>query len=121
MREIREWSKLREALQPQFGEMFLLAGLFAFSLGLMLTLIFALPQEKDVEYYIWLFWTCGFIMMLIVAVEFLIRKFRIMRRVIELHLKQLEGLDARETELRKLAEALRQRMDSAEDKSEAED
>lgn len=95
MREIREWSRLREDLAPRFGELFLLAGLFSFALGLILTLVFALPQEKEAVYFIWLLWGCGFILMLLVVMEFLIRKFRVLRRVVEIQARRIDSLEKR--------------------------
>lgn len=99
LRQIREWGALKEGLAPRFGELFLLAGHFCFSLGLILTLIFALPQENEVVYNIWLLWSVGYILMTIVILEFLLRKFRIVRRVIELNLRRIERLEKLEKRL----------------------
>ncbi len=105
VRSIRELEALKEQLAPRFGEFTLLAGLFTFTLGLILTLVFALPQEKEVVYYIWLLWSVGYLMASVVCIEFLIRKFRVVRRVSEQMLKRIERLEKRQISLQKQLEA----------------
>lgn len=101
VRNIREWANLKDALAVRFGEMCLLAALFVFALGLILTLIFALPQEDEGIYNIWLLWTCGYIIITVFAIEFLLRKFRTIRRIIELNLRRAEKMEKQIARLQK--------------------
>ena len=93
LREIREWEALREGLEVRFTEFSVLAGVFCFSLALILTLIFALPQENEAAYYTVLLWSVGYILATVVTLEFLIRKFRILRRITELNNRRIERLE----------------------------
>lgn len=94
VRQIREWGNLRAMLAVGYGEMFLFAGLFAFGIGLIVTVIFALPQENPKLYNFMVLWTVGFIGMLIITLEFLIRKFRAVRRALEIQMDRIERLEA---------------------------
>lgn len=105
VRNIREWANLKDALAVRFGEMCLLAALFVFALGLILTLIFALPQEDEGIYNIWLLWTCGYITITVFAIEFLLRKFRTIRRIIELNLRRAEKMEKQIARLQKALDA----------------
>ncbi len=100
--EIREESKLKETLVPRFYDLTLLATLFTFGLGLALTMVFALPQEEDHIYYIWLLWGGGFLIITLICFEYLIRKFRVVRRVLEITLRRLEKLDRENKALKKM-------------------
>ena len=93
LREIREWEALREGLEVRFTEFSVLAGVFCFSLALILTLIFALPQENEAAYYTVLLWSVGYILATVVTMEFLIRKFRILRRITELNNRRIERME----------------------------
>lgn len=93
VREIREWERLRHGLRAGWKETFLLAGLFAFSIGLAATVIFGLPQENKRLYYFMVLWILGFAVMLTLSIAFLIRKLRVMRRIMELSIRRMERLE----------------------------
>ncbi len=93
LRDIREWVHLKEALSMGFWEFFLLAGLFCFGIGVLTTLVYVIPPENPALYYFMLLWTAGFLIMSIVTFEFLIRKFRTIRRALELSIKRMERLE----------------------------
>ncbi len=93
LRDIREWVQLKDALAMGFWEFFLLAGLFSFGIGLVTTLFYIIPDENPALYYFMLLWSAGFLIMTIVSFEFLIRKFRTMRRALELSIRRMERLE----------------------------
>lgn len=93
LRDIREWANIKDALSMGFWELFVLAGLFSFGIGVLTTLIYAIPPENEALYYFMLLWCVGFIVMVVLAIEFLIRKYRVMRRALELTFRRLEKLE----------------------------
>jgi hypothetical protein len=93
LRDIKEWNDLQESLAPTFTEYGIRAVLFTLSLGLILTLIFVLPQENETAYYLWLFWGCGTLLAFLFTLDYMLRKFRVMRRVIEIQNQCLEVYD----------------------------
>ena len=100
-RDLREWAKLRGAVAPTVGEMSYLAALFAFVLGLILTLIFVLPQENEGVYLLWVLWGGGTAITAFLTLEFLVRKFRIVRRMVELQARRVERLEKEVQRLKK--------------------
>lgn len=82
LRDIKEWNDLQESLAPTITEYGIRAVLFTLSLGLILTLIFVLPQENETAYYLWLFWGCGTLLAFLFTLDYMLRKFRVVRRVI---------------------------------------
>lgn len=100
-RDVKEWLYLMDAVAPRFGEMILLAGVFFFALGLILTIFFVAPQENDTTYLLWVLWGCGYLFATTFAFEFVIRKFRTLRRMVEIAGRRIERL---EKELKRLRE-----------------
>lgn len=93
LRDIKEWNDLQESLAPTITEYGIRAVLFTLSLGLILTLIFVLPQENETAYYLWLFWGCGTLLAFLFTLDYMLRKFRVVRRVIEIQNQCLEVYD----------------------------
>jgi hypothetical protein len=97
-RERSEWATLRQGLAFHWYELFLLAGLFAFSIGLVVTIIFGLPADNEPLYFFMVLWSVGWVGMAIVCFEFLLRRYRLLRRAFELvdrRLERLEGQNGR--------------------------
>ena len=94
LREIREWETLKDALSVRFADVIIIAGLFSFSIALILTLIFVLPQKDEGLYEILLLWVGGWVLMVVITLEYLVRKLRIIRRVAELHHLRLKRLES---------------------------
>lgn len=108
IRDIREWAELKDALAVRFVELAIIAGLFCFSLALVLTLVFVLPQENEPLYYFVLLWAAGYILTTVAAIEFLIRKFRAMRRIIELSCRRLDRIEREMESTRRAAKPSRE-------------
>lgn len=83
-REKREWQGLRANLSFHWMEIFLLAAPFAFSIGLVVTIIYGLPAGNEPLYFFMVLWSVGWIIAVLVVLEFLLRRYRVMRRAIEL-------------------------------------
>ncbi len=96
LRDIKEYADLEEALYWNWWEVFLLSGLFAFSLGLVSSFgIFVNKVEMEPPLVTWFlfFWTFGFVMMSVLILEFLTRKYRALRRLSQRTNKRLEKIE----------------------------
>lgn len=92
-REEKEWARLRAELAGRWYEFFLLAGVFAFSIGVVATIILAIPSDNVALYRFMVFWLLGFVLMIVLTVEFLIRRYRTVRRVAMLLLARLKKME----------------------------
>ena len=91
--ERREWQRIRQELAFHWLEFLLLAGLFAFSIGLVVTLIYGLPAENEPLYFFMVLWSVGWVIVALVAFEFLIRRYRALRRSVELIDRRFERIE----------------------------
>lgn len=94
-RERREWQGLRAELSFHWIEIFLLAAPFAFSIGLVITIIYGIPADNEPLYFFMVLWSVGWIIAVLVVLEFLLRRYRVVRRSIELMDRRMERLEKR--------------------------
>lgn len=100
-RDALELQKIRAGLGSRVFEFFLLAGLFAFSIGVAVTIIFAIPQDNEALYYFICMFLLALLGWVLMALEYLIRRHRVLRRLEEMHLRRLERLERALRELQK--------------------
>ncbi|MCC5877726.1 MAG: hypothetical protein JJU11_16010 [Candidatus Sumerlaeia bacterium] len=92
-RERREWQLLRAQLSFHWFELFIVAGVFAFSLGFVATMIFAFSAESEQLHLFMTFWTVGWIATVLIALMFLIRRYRALRRSMELVARRFDRIE----------------------------
>lgn len=97
--EVAEWLKVGRTLRFRWFEVLLLSGLFAFGIGVGATIVYAVPVWNELLYRFMVFWLLGFLVVVIFCFEFLIRRFRALRRFYELNLRRVERLEERVKEL----------------------
>ncbi len=94
IKDIQEWQRLRERVEIQWWESALIALLFISGIGILVTIAMLIPREPAALYYFILAWCALWILTLITCVEFLIQKFRALRRMHEVTdrmLRRIEG------------------------------
>lgn len=100
IREIEEWQRLKENVSIQWWESALVALLFISGIGIIVTIAKLIPDVPAILYYFILAWSILWILTLISCVEFLLLKFRALRRmheIIDLRLRRIEqALDPRQ-------------------------
>lgn len=99
LRDIEEWHRLRDAVAFQWWESALLALLFISGVGILVTIAKLIPDQPRLLYYFILGWSVLWILTLIACVEFLILKFRALRRMHEITERHLRKLDEEFEEL----------------------
>lgn len=92
-RERREWQLLRAQLSFHWSELFIVAGVFAFSLGFVVTMIFGFADENEELHLFMTFWIVGWIASVLIALMFLVRRYRALRRSMELIDRRFERLE----------------------------
>lgn len=93
LRDIEEWHRLRDAVAFQWWESILLALLFISGVGIIVTIAKLIPDQPRLLYYFILGWSVLWILTLIACVEFLILKFRALRRMHEITERHLHKID----------------------------
>jgi hypothetical protein len=93
--EAKELLQLHRQLRLGVVEILILAGLFAFGIGMVATVIMSLPQENEALYRFKLLWILGFLGSVVLALNFLIGKFRVMRRLLIIQERRLTRLEQR--------------------------
>lgn len=91
--EIEEEEDLKELLMPRWWEPLLPALLLCFSLGLLTTIIKMMPSRNELIYYFSVAFTVGFVIVVVMCLEALIRKLRDLRRVLEWYHLRLQRLE----------------------------
>ncbi len=106
IRDIEEWGRLREAVEIKWWESALVALLFISGVGILVTISQLIPAKNPLLYKFILAWSVLWILTLITCIEFLVIKFRALRRMSEISdrlmkslLEDLRGLEARLEEI----------------------
>ena len=97
--DVAEWLKVGRGLRFRWYEVLLLSGLFSFGIGVGVTIVWAIPVWNELLYRFMVFWLLGFLVVVVFCFEFLIRRFRALRRFFELNLRRMEKLEQRVKEL----------------------
>lgn len=91
VRDIREWEKLKRQVEVKWWESGLIALLFISGVGTIVTLAKILPDDNRLIYEFVLAWCVIFVLALIACIEFLILKFRALRRMHEVTTRQIDN------------------------------
>ena len=94
IKDIQEWHRLREVVAIKWWESALIALLFISGIGIIVTVAELIPSRPSLLYYFILGWSVLWILTLITCVEFLIQKFRALRRMHEITDKLLHRFEA---------------------------
>jgi len=92
IKDIEELYRLKEQVSVKWWETGLIVLLFIAGFGFILTVSKLIPMGEPVIYWFILFWVAAIILTLIGCVEFLIAKFRALRRLYEIHTRFLTML-----------------------------
>ena len=101
IKDIEEMYELKEKVSIKWWETVLILLLFASGFGFILTVSKLIPISQPFVYWFSLFWIVAIILTLIACIEFLIAKFRALRRLYELHTRILEGMQKEIVEIKK--------------------
>lgn len=93
VREDHELARLRGQLGSVWYEFFLLAGIFCFSIGVAVTILWAIPSENETLYRFMVFWLLGFQLFVVLALEYCVRRIRALRRTVEILLTRQRRLE----------------------------
>lgn len=97
--EAAAWARVDRALTFRWYEILLLAALFAFGIPVAVTVVYAIPSDNEALYRFMVFWLLGFLLAVIFCLEFLIRRFRALRRFYELEVRRVAALERRVKQL----------------------
>jgi len=84
IKDIQEWHRLRESVAIKWWESALIALLFISGIGILVTIAKLIPANPPHLYYFILAWCLLWVLTLISCIEFLILKFRALRRMHEI-------------------------------------
>jgi uncharacterized membrane protein YcjF (UPF0283 family) len=101
IKDIEELYELKERVSIKWWETVLILLLFASGFGFILTVSKLIPISQPFVYWFSLFWIVAIILTLIACIEFLIAKFRALRRLYEIHTHILEGMQKEIGEIKK--------------------
>jgi len=101
IKDIEELYELKERVSIKWWETVLILLLFASGFGFILTVSKLIPISQPFVYWFSLFWGVAIILTLIACIEFLIGKFRALRRLYEIHTHLLEGMQKEIVEIKK--------------------
>lgn len=101
IREIDEAQRLREHLTVQWWESALVVLLFVSGIGVIVTVANLVPQSPPLLHYFILGWSALWVLTLISCVEFLLRKFRALRRMTEILAREVHLLREELHDIRK--------------------
>ncbi|MDK2972468.1 MAG: hypothetical protein PWP23_2223 [Candidatus Sumerlaeota bacterium] len=105
VRDIREWDRLRRQVEVKWWESGLVALLFVSGAGLLVTVAKLAPRHNDLLYWFIIGWCGLFILTMVACIEFLILKFRALRRMHEATAKHDEEFQAALKAIRDYLEA----------------
>lgn len=105
VRDIREWENLKRRVELKWWESGLLALLFISAVGALVTVAKLVTVENRLLYGFIIAWCGLFILTLVACVEFLITKFRALRRMHELTSRQLDDIQESVKAIREYLEA----------------
>ncbi|MBN1899985.1 hypothetical protein JW926_01515 [Candidatus Sumerlaeota bacterium] len=101
IKDIEELYALKEQVSVKWWETGLILILFASGFGFILTVSKLISISHPLVYWFSLFWVIAIILTLIGCIEFLIAKFRALRRLYEVHTRILAGIQNELNEIRK--------------------
>jgi len=105
VRDIREWDRLRRQVEVKWWESGLVALLFVSGVGIMFTIGKIIPSDNELLYGFILTWAGLFVLTLIACIEFLLMKFRALRRMQEVSTRHIEEMEATVKAIREYLEA----------------
>ncbi len=105
VRDIREWENLKQQVSVKWWESGILAVLFLSGLGTLITLYKLVPDNSPLPYEFVLLWFGLFTLTLLGSIEFLILKFRALRRMHETTSRIIDDQQATLKALRDYLEA----------------
>lgn len=105
IKDIREWHRLRDVVAIKWWESSLLALLFISGIGIIVTVAKLIPNDPRILYYFILGWSVLWILTLISCIEFLILKFRALRRMHEITDRVIRRLESDADRVRAALEA----------------
>lgn len=108
VRDIREWEKLKHQVEVKWWESGLLALLFISGIGVLVTIANLVPDQNELLHDFILGWCIVFALTLIAAIEFLILKFRALRRMHQMTVRQIDDLNKAMKAIRDYLEAREQ-------------
>ncbi len=115
LRDIEEWQRLRDSVAIQWWESALVTLLFISGVGIIVTISQLIPRQTPLLYYFILAWCVLWILTLISCIEFLINKFRSLRRMHEITERTLHQMHSDIEELRKAVVALKKELEEDSD------
>ena len=101
IKDIEELYRLKEQVSVKWWETGLILLLFASGFGFILTVSKLIPVSQPVLYWFSLFWVVAIILTLIGCIEFLIAKFRALRRLYEIHTGILSAMQKELNDMKK--------------------
>lgn len=101
IKDIEELYELRERVSVKWWETGLILLLFASGFGFILTVSKLIPISHPLVYWFSLFWVIAIILTLIGCIEFLIAKFRALRRLYGIHTRLIAGIQTELNEIKK--------------------
>lgn len=106
IKDIEKMYELKERVAVKWWESGMVALLFAAGFGFILTASRLIPPIEPFYYWFSLFWVGAIVLSLIFCIEFLIAKFRALRRLYEIQTRILTDM---QTELEKINKRLQQK------------
>ena len=107
VKDIQEWQDLRDILMIKWWEPILLILLFISGIGIIVTLFKLVPNSNVLLHRFIVGWCALWILTLVSCIEFLLHKFRALRRMREISDRALHQLQAEINQLRHDLETLR--------------
>jgi len=101
IKDIKELYRLKDQISIKWWETGLVLLLFGSGFGFMLTISKLIPVSHPFVYWFSLFWIAAILLTLIGCIEFLIGKFRALRRLYEIHTRIMESLQKDLEDLKK--------------------
>ena len=101
IKDIEELYRLRDKVSVKWWETGLIVLLFVSGFGFILTVSKLIPMSQPVVYWFIFFWVGAIILTMIGCIEFLIGKFRALRRLYEIHTRILQAMQKELSEIKK--------------------
>ena len=101
VKDIKELYRLKQQVAVKWWETGLIFLLFVSGFGFILTVSKLIPVSQPYLYWFILFWIVAVVLTLIACIEFLINKFRALRRLYEIHTRLLQAMETEIAELKK--------------------
>lgn len=100
IKDIEELYRLKDAVSVKWWETGLILLLFCSGFGFILTVSRIIPAENPFIYWFSLFWFAAIVISIIFSLEFLIHKFRALRRLNEIQTRILASMQKELKQLR---------------------